>query len=156
MKLRLSSPEQTELFAQCMAEFLKCGDCLALRGEMGAGKSSFARALIRALADDEALEVPSPTFALVQPYNTRLGLVFHYDLWRLSSPDELYELSWDDACEGIMLVEWPDRAAELLPEGALYLTFTPGDAEQERRVTLEGWPEERLDELAIMYEGNQS
>ncbi|MUG05222.1 tRNA (adenosine(37)-N6)-threonylcarbamoyltransferase complex ATPase subunit type 1 TsaE [Bombella sp. ESL0378] len=156
MDVRLSSPEQTAVFARHVAGLLQRGDCLALHGEMGAGKSSFARALIRALADDEALEVPSPTFALVQPYNTTLGLVFHYDLWRLSSPDELYELSWDDACEGIMLVEWPDRAAELLPEGAFHLTFTPGATEQERHIAFHGWPEERLDTLAMMYEGNQS
>lgn len=155
MDVCLSSPEQTAVFARHVAGLLQPGDCLALHGEMGAGKSSFARAVIRALAHDEALDVPSPTFALVQPYNTQLGLVFHYDLWRLASPDELYELSWDDACEGIMLVEWPDHAADLLPAGAFHLTFTPGEAEQERHVSVHGWPEERLEALAMMYEGEQ-
>lgn len=122
---------------------------------MGAGKSTFARALIRSLAGDEALEVPSPTFALVQPYNTRIGLIFHYDLWRLSSPDELYELSWDDACESVMVVEWPDRAGDLLPASALHLHFMQGVKEQERIVTLRGWPEERLEALSALLEGGQ-
>lgn len=144
MDMRLFSVEQTQQVAQQLAKLLQLGDCVALSGEMGAGKSTFARALIRALAGDEALDVPSPTFALLQPYDTPVGAVFHYDLWRLSGPDELYELSWDDACEGIMLVEWPERAEELLPEGALHLTFTHGAEEEDRHLTLHGWPDERL------------
>ncbi|MCX8667754.1 tRNA (adenosine(37)-N6)-threonylcarbamoyltransferase complex ATPase subunit type 1 TsaE [Acetobacteraceae bacterium B3987] len=154
MDVHLSSPHQTVLLARHLAGMLGSGDCLALQGEMGAGKSTFARALIRHLAGDEALEVPSPTFALVQPYDMKAGTVFHYDLWRLSGPDELYELSWDDACESIMLVEWPERAEELMPEGALYVMFVHGRGAEERIVTLHGWPEERLKALsAALVEG---
>lgn len=155
MKMHLSSPQQTVFLAWHLAGMLHYGDCVALHGEMGTGKSTFARALIRSLAGDEALEVPSPTFALVQPYNTRIGLVFHYDLWRLSSPDELYELSWDDACESVMVVEWPDRAEEFLPAGALHITFRHGAGEDERTVTLRGWPTERLEALFALVEEGQ-
>lgn len=155
MKMHLSSPQQTVFLAWHLAGMLHYGDCVALHGEMGTGKSTFARALIRSLAGDEALEVPSPTFALVQPYNTRIGLMFHYDLWRLSSPDELYELSWDDACESVMVVEWPDRAEELLPAGALHITFRHGAGEDERTVTLRGWPTERLEALFALVEEGQ-
>lgn len=151
----LSSPQQTVSLACHLAGLLRSGDCLALQGKMGAGKSTFARALLRSLAGDEGLEVPSPTFALVQPYETKIGPVFHYDLWRLSGPDELYELSWDDACESIMLVEWPDRAEDLLPEEALHLTFAQGTGEQDRIVTLHGWPEERLAPLSAFSEGRK-
>lgn len=119
----LSSPVQTHLLARFLAERVKPGDCLALWGEMGAGKTTFARAFIRALAENPALEVPSPSFALVQPYETASGTVFHYDLWRLGGPDSLHELAWDDACEAIMLVEWPERAGDFLPETALNLHF---------------------------------
>ncbi|CDG32981.1 MULTISPECIES: tRNA (adenosine(37)-N6)-threonylcarbamoyltransferase complex ATPase subunit type 1 TsaE [Acetobacteraceae] len=155
MDVHLSSQQQTVLLARHLADMVRQGDCLALQGEMGAGKSTFARALIRHMAGDEALEVPSPTFALVQPYETKAGTVFHYDLWRLSGPDELYELSWDDACESIMLVEWPDRAEDMLPAGALHLTFAQGTGEEARIVTLHGWPEERLKALSSFSEGRR-
>lgn len=155
MKMHLSSPQQTVFLAWHLAGMLRNGDCVALEGEMGAGKSTFARALIRSLAGDTALDVPSPTFALVQPYDSRIGPVFHYDLWRLSGPDELYELSWDDACESVMVVEWPDRAEDLLPDDALHLTFRQGAGEEERIVTLRGWPEDRLEALSALLEEGQ-
>ncbi|ANM14995.1 aminoglycoside phosphotransferase protein [Rhizobium sp. N541] len=94
---------------------LKAGDCLALSGDLGAGKSSLARAILRAIADDERLEVPSPTFTLVQSYDLRLP-VSHFDLYRLGHPAELTELGFDEALEnGICLVEWPEMAEGELP-----------------------------------------
>ncbi|QHI95110.1 tRNA (adenosine(37)-N6)-threonylcarbamoyltransferase complex ATPase subunit type 1 TsaE [Aristophania vespae] len=149
MLLTLSSPQKTVSLAAQLAARIEPGDCLALTGELGAGKSTFARGFLRVLSEDPALDVPSPSFSLVQPYDTVKGPVFHYDLWRLSGPDELYELAWDDACEAIMIVEWPQRAEELLPINALHLTFSYGEAENERKVLLEGWPEERLTGLAL-------
>lgn len=123
----LASQKETEAFAALLAETARPGTCFALTGEMGAGKSTFARAFLRALADDPSLEVPSPTFALVQHYETQSGPAYHYDLWRLDGPESLYELDWDEACAGIMLVEWPQRAAESLPENALFLAFSEVD-----------------------------
>jgi tRNA threonylcarbamoyladenosine biosynthesis protein TsaE len=105
---------------------------------LGAGKTAFARALLRAAAEDPALEVPSPSFTLVQSYDTRRGTVHHYDLWRLDGPTALAELGWDDARDDIVLVEWPDRLGLLTPPDALRLDFelAQGDA---RTVQVEGW-----------------
>lgn len=98
-----------------LALALKAGDCLAFSGDLGAGKSSLARAILRAMADDEGLEVPSPTFTLVQSYDLRIP-VSHFDLYRLGDPAELTELGFDEALQnGICLVEWPEMAESELP-----------------------------------------
>ncbi|MBB4186644.1 hypothetical protein GGE07_003304 [Sinorhizobium terangae] len=107
-----------------LALALKAGDCVALSGDLGAGKSTFARALLRAIADDETLEVPSPTFTLVQNYDLRIP-VAHFDLYRLADASELDELGFDEALsDGICLVEWPEKAEEALPSERITLTFT--------------------------------
>lgn len=147
MLITLSSPAQTVHIAQQLAQRAQLGDCFALSGGLGVGKSTLARAFLRALAHDPELEVPSPSFALVQPYDTPSGPVFHYDLWRLSGPEGLYELDWDEACDGIMLVEWPERAEDHLPEHALHLNLSYGVGEEERVLTVSGWDETRLQGL---------
>ncbi|NVN02379.1 MULTISPECIES: tRNA (adenosine(37)-N6)-threonylcarbamoyltransferase complex ATPase subunit type 1 TsaE [Asaia] len=138
---QIDLPDQpaTEAFAARLAGLAQPGDVIALHGEMGMGKSVFARAFLRALAQDPALEVPSPTFSLVQTYDTAKGAVAHFDLWRLDGPDALFELGWDELQEGIMLVEWPERAEDELPDHALHLTLTEGEAEEARRMTIKGW-----------------
>lgn len=134
-------PDQpaTEALAARLAALSGAGDVIALHGEMGMGKSVFARAFLRALAEDPSLEVPSPTFSLVQIYDLPKATVAHFDLWRLDGPDALFELGWDEVQEGIMLVEWPERAGDELPRHALHLTLMPGEGEEGRRVMLEGW-----------------
>ncbi|MDK1376046.1 tRNA (adenosine(37)-N6)-threonylcarbamoyltransferase complex ATPase subunit type 1 TsaE [Sinorhizobium sp. 6-70] len=114
-----------------LALALKAGDCVALSGDLGAGKSTFARALLRAIADDETLEVPSPTFTLVQNYDLRIP-VAHFDLYRLADASELEELGFDEALsEGICLVEWPEKGDEALPSDRITLAFThDGDGRQ--------------------------
>lgn len=149
MQIRLPDQSSTEHLAARIAGLCAPGDCIALSGGLGAGKTTFARAFLRVLARDPQMEVPSPSFALVQPYDTSIGPVFHYDLWRLDGPDALYELAWDEACEGIMLVEWPERAEDLLPANALHLTLTSGATEDERFAELTGWPDERLSGIAL-------
>src|SRR6201999_4523852 len=105
-----------------------------------------ARAFLRAAAGDPKMEVPSPTFTLVQLYDTNIGPVSHYDLWRLDGPDGLTELDWEDALDGIVLVEWPDRLGALRPSDALTIALRlhQGDS---REATLTGW-EGRLLRLA--------
>ncbi|NEJ74327.1 tRNA (adenosine(37)-N6)-threonylcarbamoyltransferase complex ATPase subunit type 1 TsaE [Rhizobium phaseoli] len=115
ISLFLKDEADTSRLGEDLALALKAGDCLALSGDLGAGKSSLARAILRAIADDEELEVPSPTFTLVQSYDLRLP-VSHFDLYRLGHPGELTELGFDEALEnGICLVEWPEMADGELP-----------------------------------------
>ena len=115
----LSSPEETAALAQRIAPELTLGDVLLLEGDIGAGKTHFARSLIQSLLV-EPEDVPSPTFTLVQVYETQNFDVWHADLYRLSSPDEVVELGLTEAFEeAVCLVEWPDRLAELCPKSAL-------------------------------------
>lgn len=109
--------------AQCLAEVVNPGDVFCLNGPVGAGKTTFARALIKAiLLVDE--DVPSPTFTLVQTYDTRRGPVWHADLYRLGSSMELEELGLAEAFEtAICLVEWPELMNSVKPAAAHDLTF---------------------------------
>ena len=108
-----------------IANALKPGDLITLSGDLGAGKTTFARALIRYLANDDSIEVPSPTFTLMQTYDLPQFPVVHADFYRLSGPDELAELGFDDLPEdAVTLIEWPDRAAGFLPPDRLDITLT--------------------------------
>jgi tRNA threonylcarbamoyladenosine biosynthesis protein TsaE len=129
--LNLQDEAATEALAARLAARARPGDVLLLSGPLGAGKTSFARAFIRARAGDPALEIPSPTFTLVQTYDLPGGAVWHYDLWRLSGPQALEELAWDEAQAGIVLVEWPDRLGALTPAAAFWLTISPNPAGRE-------------------------
>lgn len=140
MQLILADLAATEALAARLARQARPGDALLLDGPLGAGKSALARAFLRAAAGDPALEVPSPTFTLVQSYDLPGGTTaHHYDLYRLSGPGGLGELGWDEAREGIVIVEWPDRLGPLAPADALRVTLSPGAAEEERVARLEGW-----------------
>lgn len=121
--IHLSDEAETIRFGEDIARALRPGDLVALSGDLGAGKSTFARALIRAVADDEFLEVPSPTFTLVQSYALRLPIA-HFDLYRIAEAAELDELGLEEALEdGVCLVEWPERAEDALPAERLALRF---------------------------------
>ncbi|MBX5050189.1 tRNA (adenosine(37)-N6)-threonylcarbamoyltransferase complex ATPase subunit type 1 TsaE [Rhizobium lentis] len=123
ISLFLKDEAATIRLGEDLALALKAGDCLVLSGDLGAGKSSLARAILRAIADDEGLEVPSPTFTLVQSYDLRIP-VSHFDLYRLGDPSELTELGFDEALQnGICLVEWPEMAAGELPAERITLTL---------------------------------
>lgn len=136
----LHGPGATAALGARIAAALRPGDAVLLSGPLGAGKSALARAVLRELARDPALEVPSPTFTLVQTYDMPGGMTaWHFDLYRLGGPDGLPELGWEEAREGVALVEWPDRLGPHAPAGALRvaLDFAPG--EDARRATLSGW-----------------
>ncbi len=111
-------------FAKDFAKALIPGDCVALYGDLGAGKTTFARAVIRALAGNDALEVPSPTFTLVQQYETTPP-VAHMDLYRIADPQEVDELGLASGLEaGIALIEWPENGQDYLPSDLIKLTLS--------------------------------
>lgn len=135
-KLKLTSEADTISFAQKIAPCLKPHHVLLLHGDLGAGKSCFCRALINALCDHD-VEVPSPTFTLVQEYDTSIGDVWHMDLYRLEHPDEIYELGWDEALgEKLLLIEWPSRLEYLTPENAIHIKITIDTDQKTRLVEL--------------------
>ncbi|MFN3349755.1 tRNA (adenosine(37)-N6)-threonylcarbamoyltransferase complex ATPase subunit type 1 TsaE [Pseudorhodoplanes sp.] len=120
----LPDEQATQRFAVEIANALEPGDLVTLSGDLGAGKTAFARALIRYLAGDADLAVPSPTFTLMQIYELPRFTLAHADLYRLSDPSELAELGLDDiASSGVVLMEWPDRAGAWLPADRIDIAF---------------------------------
>jgi tRNA threonylcarbamoyl adenosine modification protein YjeE len=139
-QIQLDHVDETALqqLASRLAPRLRKGDFLALKGDLGAGKTTFARALIRALMERDDEEVPSPTFALVQPYETPRFPVHHFDFYRLSSSSETGELGLDEAlASGVVIVEWPERLEDQQPSDRLEISLAEDDAAT-RRVTLQG------------------
>ena len=121
----LANEQATERFVADIATALEPGDLVTLSGDLGAGKTTFARAMIRHLAGDPQIAVPSPTFTLMQLYELPRFPVVHADLYRLDAPGELQELGFDDLPEGaVVMMEWPDRAAGFLPPDRLDIAFT--------------------------------
>ena len=144
----LRNLEATHLVARVLAPLLRTGDVVTLNGTLGTGKTAFARALLRILAQDSTLEVPSPTFTLLQIYDTPSMAVVHADLYRINDPEELEELGWDEAAQdALMLVEWPDRLGPLTPQSRLDLSFSLTNEDLDTRIlTITGYGEwaERL------------
>ncbi|MAE51135.1 MAG: tRNA (adenosine(37)-N6)-threonylcarbamoyltransferase complex ATPase subunit type 1 TsaE [Micavibrio sp.] len=118
------SEESTARIAQELSSETKANDILCLYGTLGMGKSVFARALIRALCANPDLEIPSPTFTLVQTYETGQIPIWHFDLYRLEDPEEIYEIGWEEALDGgILIIEWPERLGTLKPSNATEIAF---------------------------------
>lgn len=135
----------TAALAARLAGGLRRGDVVALAGPLGSGKSVFARAVVRRLMNAPDLAVPSPSFTLVQTYEPAAGPpVWHVDLYRVGAESELIELGLEEAFEtAITLIEWPERAEDLLPATALWVTFA-AMGESTRRLRFAGpepWPE---------------
>jgi tRNA threonylcarbamoyladenosine biosynthesis protein TsaE len=136
--IKLPDETATATLAARLAALARAGDVIALSGDLGAGKTTFARAFIDAAgaADDE---VPSPTFTLVQVYEAGAAPIWHFDLYRLKSAEEGWELGIEEAfTSGIALIEWPDRLGPLLPQRRLGITLEFGDAPQARRASIDG------------------
>jgi tRNA threonylcarbamoyladenosine biosynthesis protein TsaE len=124
--------------ASRVAELARPGDVIALAGPLGAGKTVFARAFVAALAG-EPVEVPSPTFTLVQTYQLPGATIWHFDLYRLNRTEDAYELGIEEAlADGISLIEWPDRLATLLPRERLDVTLAETSTWDGRRAALTG------------------
>ncbi|MGQ0527969.1 MAG: tRNA (adenosine(37)-N6)-threonylcarbamoyltransferase complex ATPase subunit type 1 TsaE [Alphaproteobacteria bacterium] len=123
MEILSRSEEDTGKAARAFAVRLQAPQVILLQGPLGSGKSVFARALIRALTGNAHEEVPSPTFTLAQTYETAKGPLWHFDLYRLKTPKEVYELGWEEALADIVLIEWPERLGALMPANCMRIEF---------------------------------
>jgi tRNA threonylcarbamoyladenosine biosynthesis protein TsaE len=134
--IELPDEAATAALAARIAALVRAGDVIALKGELGAGKTSFARAFIGARGGIEA--VPSPTFTLVQVYELGEVPIWHFDAYRLRDPEEAWELGIEDAfLEGVSLIEWPERLGKLVPAWRLEITLSAGPTPQARRATID-------------------
>ncbi len=129
------SEQETAEIASKLAKKVKVGDIIALYGTLGAGKTAFCRGFIQSLIPEK--EVPSPTFTLLQVYDTSNYSVYHFDMYRLKSPEEAYEIGIEDAfAEGVSLIEWPEKMGNILPKKHISVTLeTKGT---KRIITIEG------------------
>ncbi len=137
--INLNEIDMQSIATQC-GKLLQKGDAILFYGDLGAGKTTFIRMLIRSMLEDDEADVPSPTFTLVQQYDTKQGEVWHFDLYRLSNPDEVIEIGFDEAINsGISLIEWPERLGGYLPKNRLdcYIDFIAGDDDM-RSLRFEG------------------
>jgi tRNA threonylcarbamoyl adenosine modification protein YjeE len=146
-EIALAGPAATEALARELAGLLRRGDVVALEGDLGAGKTVFARALVLALGEADGVaigHVPSPTFTLVQLYELPRFSVHHFDLYRLADADEVWETGIEDAfAEGVSVIEWAERIEDILPPATIRIRFEFGAAETERLVRISNWPEGR-------------
>ncbi len=122
--MNLPDEEATAAFGRTLAAAAKAGDVIALSGPLGVGKTALARAFLAALGHEG--EVPSPTFAIVQPYEDLQPLVWHVDLYRIADPSEMDEVGLDSAADAVLLVEWPERARPNMWPEALTLRMDFG------------------------------
>ena len=142
--VQFDSPEQTAIYAAKLAKSLVPEDIILLNGDVGAGKSYFCRALIQSVLQYEE-DIPSPTFTLVQQYDTEIGELWHADLYRLSDPSEVIELGLLDAIESAtILIEWPNQITDFLPTSALNIHINTSD--HETRVFHLTWTDNKWDE----------
>ena len=136
IEILLPDEAATKRLGETLAKALLPGDAVCLTGPLGAGKSTLARALVRALTTPDE-EVPSPTFTLVQFYDGPDFPVAHFDLYRLTDPDEAYEIGLEEALEdGAALIEWPQRLEGRLPADRLAIDITPTEDGEARRAVL--------------------
>jgi tRNA threonylcarbamoyladenosine biosynthesis protein TsaE len=148
--LELPDLDATIRLGALLARHLRPADVVALHGDLGAGKTELARAVIRAAAGDPTLIVPSPTFTLVEVYETPRGSIWHFDLYRIETPAQVWELGLEEAlADGITLVEWPERLGRLLPAERLDLSLeiVAGDTRRARLKATPDWSA-RLSTLA--------
>ena len=132
------SPEETSALAQRLAQDLRGGEVIAFTGGMGAGKTAFTRGLARGLGIGE--RVSSPTFTVVNEYEGGRLPLFHFDMYRLSSSEELYDIGWEDylARGGVCAVEWSEIVDDALEPDCIRVDIRRGERAQQRQITIEG------------------
>lgn len=143
----IQSPDDMANLAEMIASDVSAGDCLLLEGIIGAGKSHFARSFIRSLLTSPE-DIPSPTFTLVQTYDGPECEIWHSDLYRLSTLDEVFELGLVDAFDtAISLVEWPEKLEDVAPQNALHLTIELSDTTEDARTVTFNWSDPKWSPL---------
>ena len=135
--LFLADDDATADLGRRLAALLRPGDLVLLEGDLGAGKTALARTVIRTLVSDAGLDVPSPSFALVQPYEANGHPVLHADLYRISSPREVDELGLFDRADAIVLVEWPERSDEVVQQATVRVSLAVPRGGDGREATVE-------------------
>ena len=139
MTITTNSPEQTELLGKKLAARLNPGDVIAYYGDLGAGKTAFTRGLAAGLGVTEC--VTSPTYTIVNEYLSGRMPLFHFDMYRLSSSEELFDIGWDDylARGGVCAVEWSERVSDALPEDTIFVDIARTDEHEDwRTITVTG------------------
>ena len=133
-----NSPEETEALGEMLAGRLEPGTVIAFTGDLGAGKTAFVRGLARGLGITE--RVTSPTFTIVNEYEGGRLPLFHFDMYRLGSADELFDIGWEDYLMrgGVCAVEWSENVSDALEEGCLRVDIRRGERDDQRRITIEG------------------
>lgn len=130
------SASETRSLGEALSKGLRPGDVLVLLGNMGAGKSEFTRGIARGLGI--LGPIASPTFTILQAYDSGRLPLYHFDWYRINDPEELYEIGVEDYLlgDGVAVVEWPDRAPELLPEAYLHISLSHGAGDDERIIEI--------------------
>jgi len=156
IQIDLADEAATAILAARLAAHCRPGDVLALKGDLGAGKSSLARAFVRSLCGDEE-EVPSPTFTLVQLYYYDSGTIWHFDLYRLEKPEDALELGIEEAfADGVSLIEWSERLGPWLPHERLEVLLTaPPEGGCRRRAELSAKGKGWMERLGAMFAGEK-
>ena len=136
MRYVTHSSKETRSLGEELSKLLRPGDVLALYGDMGAGKSELTRGIARGLQIDGP--IASPTFTILQAYDTGRLPLYHFDWYRITDPDELYEIGAEEYLygSGVAVVEWPERAPHMLPEAYLQITIAYGAGENERVIEI--------------------
>lgn len=130
----IESLEQTQVIAHSVANVMKENDVIILNGDVGAGKTTFAKFLIKKLCEDESLEVTSPTFSIVQIYSSTIGSIWHVDLYRLKDPEEIFETGiYDMLGKEVCIIEWPEKIMKYLPSSYLNINLD----QETKKITLE-------------------
>lgn len=136
LTIAIPTEEETKKIAHLLASILQKGDIIALFGDLGMGKTTLSKYILQSFGFED---IPSPTFTLVQTYATPTQTFYHFDLYRLKTTEEIWELGIDEAFyEGICLIEWPERLANILPETALHCYFKQEKNTSERSLVFKG------------------
>ncbi len=141
MEYLSNSEAETQALGRRLGERLASGAVVAFTGDLGAGKTAFTRGLAEGLGIRG--RVTSPTFTIVNEYEGGRLPLYHFDLYRLGSPEELFEIGWEDYLSrgGVCAVEWSENAADALEDGAIRVDIRRGDGEEQRRIEISGGPE---------------